>query len=330
MERDFNWALVGTGGIVRQFMAGLREIGAPVSAVVSRTEERAREFATQNGIDKAFGNLDRMLDDREIDIVYIGTPHTTHKELTVQALRAGKAVLCEKPFAVNANEAREMIRVARENGVFLMEAMWTRFLPAIVKVREWLSLGLAGDVKTLQANFGFRANLDPKGRLFNPELAGGALLDVGVYPLSFASMVFGGRKPDATDSRLFIGETGVDEEAAAILSYGGPRTAFASASLRTAMTNDAWIYGTGGKIHVPEFFMASGAVLYPEKGESQAFNQEGSPIGLGFEAREMMNLLAQGLTESPMMPLDESLLVMETMDSIRARGNLRYPGEESR
>jgi len=327
MAKNINWAVVGTGGIVNHFLAGLRATNGQALAVVSRELDRAQSFATSKGIEKAFGDFDRMLEDREIDVVYIGTPHVTHKDLTVRALRAGKAVLCEKPFAINAGEAREMIEAARENGVFLMEAMWTRFRPAMHKVREWLSHGLIGEVKNVQASFGFRAPVEPGHRLFNPGLGGGALLDIGIYPLSFASMVFGGQKPGGISSRLFIGETGVDEETCAIVSYKGPQTACACASIRTTMTNDAWVYGTHGKIHIPSFILAPKATLMPEGKKEALFEQEAVSNGFNEEALEVMNCIRNGQTESPIMPLNESLILMETMDAIRAQWGFRYPSE---
>jgi len=327
MKKTVNWALVGTGGIAKHFLAGLQATKGRAAAVVSRELSRAQSFAKRTGIAKAFGDFDQMLEDPEIDVVYIGTPHTTHKDLTVRALNAKKAVLCEKPFAVNAMEAQEMIRTARENNVFLMEAMWTRFRPAMNKVREWLAHGLIGEVKTVQANFGFRAPVERQHRLFNPELGGGALLDVGVYPLSFASMVFGAAKPRDIKSQLVLGETGVDEEAAIILSYGSSRLASVSAATRTTMINDAWIYGEAGRIHVPEFVRALGAELMRDGKKKTVFQHEALSNGFNYEAVEVMNCIGKGQIESPIMPLDESLVIMETIDVIRAQWGFRYPFE---
>jgi predicted dehydrogenase len=327
MEKSINWALVGTGWITDSFLEGLREAGGNAAAVVSRSAEKAQGYARDKGIAKAFGSYARMLEDPEIEAVYIGTPHTSHMEQTVRALKAGKAVLCEKPFALNAGEAGEMVRTARENGVFLMEAMWTRFLPAVCRVRQWLSQGLIGEARMVQANFGFRADVAPQHRLLNPALGGGALLDVGVYTLSFASMVFSGRKPEAVTSRLVMGETGVDEEAVAVVSYGGSRLAVACAAVRTTLTNDAWIYGSKGKIHVPDFFKADRAELFPDGGEKICFETENQSGGYSYEAGEVMDCIRSGKTESQVMPLDESLVVMETMDRIREQWGFRYPSE---
>jgi len=327
MKKEINWALVGTRGIVNHFLTGLREVNGHAMAVVSRSQDRARHFAKRNGIAKAFGNFDQMLEDPEIDVVYIGTPHITHKDLTIRALRAKKAVLCEKPIAINAQETREMIQAARENNTFLMEAMWTRFRPAMCEVRKWLSKGLIGEVKMVQANFGFRAPIEPHHRLFNLELGGGALLDVGVYPISLISMVFGGQKPHDIKSHLVIGETGVDEEAAALISYSGPRLAYASTAIRTKMVNDAWIYGDSGKIYIPDFVQALGAELLQDSKKKTRFDQEDASNGFNFEAAEVMDCIRKGQIESSVMPLDESLVVMETIDAIRSQCNFWYPSE---
>ena len=324
---DFNWAVTGTGGIIPTFLTGLREAGGTAAAVVSRSESRARDFVAKNGIPAAFGDFDEMLRRPEIHAVYVGSPHQTHCRLTVKALRAGKAVLCEKPFAVNAAQAGEMIAAAREGGVFLMEAMWTRFLPAIRKVRAWLAAGRIGTPGTVHAGFGIRARFDPESRLFKAELGGGSLLDLGVYPLAFASMVFGGEKPAGIVARLFLGETGVDEEAAAVLVYGGGRTAVVSSSLRTAFANEAWIYGSSGRIHVPSFFNATAATLFGDDGLTEEYRQSDAASGFSFEIAEFMRLVRAGRTESPEMPLAETLLVAETMDRIREQGGLRYPFE---
>jgi predicted dehydrogenase len=328
MKNTINWALAGTGKIANKFLIGLGATGGRATAVFSRTQENAQRFAAQNGIEKTYTHYDHMLEDPDIDVVYIGTPHTSHKDLAVRALRAKKAVLCEKPCAINAGELREMLQAARENNVFFMEAMWTRFTPALVKVREWLSQGLIGEASMIEANIGFRAPFDPKDRLFNPELGGGALLDVGIYPLSMISMVFGGKKPDNIISHIYTGQTGVDEKTMAILSYGRSQVAYAAASLTTQLSNDLWIYGTLGMIHIPNFIWARDAELLVNGEDKLLFATENYiSNGYNYEAEEVMRCIRAGKTESEIMPWDESLVLMETMDKIRAQGNFRYPSE---
>ncbi|MCL2044088.1 MAG: Gfo/Idh/MocA family oxidoreductase [Treponema sp.] len=327
MKEKLNWALVGTGGITGRFFEGLCAGGGNAIAVVSRNRERAQGFAADKDIGKAYGNYDQMLEDPAVHVVYIGTPHSTHKDLTVRALRAGKAVLCEKPCAINAEELREMIGAARENNCFFMEAMWTRYLPPLVKVREWLSQGLIGDVKIIQANFGVNAEFNPENRLFDINLGGGALLDLGIYPLSLISMVFEGQKPQDIKSQVFLGETGVDESTSALLSYGGFRIAFATAAIRTQLVNDAWIYGTKGRIHIPDFVWARTANLLLDGENEHHYCPEFISNGYNYEADEVMQCIRAGKTESSIMTWEESLTIMETMDTIRAQGNFRYPCE---
>jgi predicted dehydrogenase len=285
--------------------------------------ENAKNFAAQNSIEKAFDNYDLMLEDPDIDVVYIGTPHTTHKDLAVRALNAKKAVLCEKPCAINAKEFGEMIKAAHKNNVFFMEAMWTRFTPPLQKVREWLSQGRIGEVRVIEANFGFNAPFEPKGRLFNPDLGGGALLDAGIYPLSLISMVFGGKKPEEIKSYGFIGETKVDEHSLTILSYGGPRIAYAASALRTNMSDDAWIYGTQGRIHIPNFIWARNAELFTDNGDKLEYApQDFVSNGYNYEAEEVIKCVREGKKESEIMTWDESMVLMETMDRIRAQWQL--------
>ncbi|AEF83053.1 Gfo/Idh/MocA family protein [Leadbettera azotonutricia] len=328
MKKTINWALAGTGGITNHFFVGLRAAeGACIKAAVSRTKENADKFAAQYGIEKAFDSFDNMLEDPAIDAVYIGTPHTTHRDMVVKALKAKKAVLCEKPTAINAGELKEMIGAARDNKTFFMEAMWTRFTPPLCKVREWLSQGFIGEVKMVQANFGFSTDLNPQGRLFNLELGGGSLLDAGIYPLSLASMVFGGKKPEKISSQAYFGETGVDEEAAVILSYGGPRIAYAASAIRTAMVNDGWIYGTQGRIHLPGFVFSHKAILMLDGRYDYTYEPDFYSNGYNYEAEAVMDCIREGKTESEVMPWAESLVLMETMDEIRRQWNFKYPCE---
>jgi predicted dehydrogenase len=327
MSDRFNWALVGTGGISNRFLIGLKAAGANAAAVVSRSMEKARDFAARHGIEKVFDNYDKMLEDADIDVVYIGTPHTTHKDLAVRALKAKKAVLCEKPSAINAGELQEMLSAARENNCFFMEAVWNRFTPPMCKVREWLSPSLIGEVKMVQANFGFNSPYNPQGRVFNRELGGGSLLDAGIYPLALISMVFGGRKPQDVKSHLNFGETGVDEEAFVILSYGGPHIAFAASSIRTPMINDAWIYGSSGKLHIPSFIWAHSASLIVDNRFAYNYEPEFISNGYNYEVLEVEKCVREGKIESGIMSWDESLVLMETMDKIRAQWDFRYPGE---
>ena len=328
MKETLNWALVGTGGISNRFILGLKAAGGKPLAAVSRTMANANDFAGRHGVEKTYDDYEDMLNDPSIDIVYIGTPHTTHRDLTIRALNAKKAVLCEKPSAINAGELREMLEAAEKNNRFFMEAIWNRFSPPMCKVREWLSPSLIGEIRMVQANFGFASPFNPAGRVYNPELGGGSLLDAGIYPLSFISMVYGGVKPEGIKSQLFLGKTGVDEDAAVTLSYGGPRIAFAASSVRTYLNNDAWIYGTTGKIHVPVFTYAHSARLMIDNRYTYNYEPEFLSNGYGYEVMETEKCIREGLTESAILPWKESLVLMETMDAVRAQWNFRYPFEK--
>ncbi|MDR0562707.1 MAG: Gfo/Idh/MocA family oxidoreductase [Spirochaetaceae bacterium] len=327
-QQVINWALVGTGGIVNAFITGLRAAeDAHARAIVSRSKETAEVFARQYGIDKVYTDYDAMLQDSSIHAVYLGIPHTFHKAYTIRALKAKKAVLCEKPAAVNAGELSEMIETARSAGVFFMEAMWTRFVPPVCKAREWLRYGLIGEARRVEADFCFSAPMNPQSRLFNLHLGGGALLDAGVYPISLASMVFGGKKPEKIVSLLSLGQTGVDEEASALLSYGPSRTASICAALSTAAVNDAWIYGKAGRIHLPDFVFSHSADLTVYGKYTYHYEPEFVSNGYNYEAAAAMNCIREGKTESEIMPWAESLAIAETMDEIRSQWNFRYPGE---
>lgn len=326
MTTCVNWGIIGPGAIAELFVKGLADSPhARVVAVGSSSSERARGFAEQHGIPRAYGSYAELVRDPEVDIVYIATLHPAHRDNALAALTAGKAVLCEKSFTMNAGELRDIIGAARARKLFAMEAMWTRFLPAIVKVREWLGSGVIGDVRQVNVSFGNLAPWNPDSRLFAPALGGGALLDVGVYAVSFVSMV-AGCQPDSIHSRAHIGQTGVDDYFSAMFGYADGRVAHVSAGLRLKSKHEAVILGTRGEIRVPDFWRAKQAELtvYDASTEVYADTQQG---GLVYEAEEAMRCLREGRLESDVMPLDESLRIMETMDAMRAQWGLVYPGE---
>lgn len=326
-DKKMKWGIAGPGWISSQFANDLAFAeGAELAAVGGRNLEKAQAFAREHGIPKAYGSLEELARDPDVDIVYIGTLHPIHKENMLTFLRAGKPVLCEKPFTVNAAEADEAIACARENGVFLMEAMWTRYLPAIKQVRAWLSEGAIGDVRLVKAEFGFDAGWQPEGRLLNPALGGGALLDAGIYPVSFASMVFGAQ-PKNISSTVKIGETGVDEQFSLLFEYEDGRTASLHSAVRLGMTNEAVIYGTKGYIRVPDFLWTRSATLQVAGEEPVVFNDDRSSKGYQFEANEAMACLREGRKESAGMTLEETAQLMRTLDRIRAEWGLKYPFE---
>ena len=327
MEDTVNWALVGTGNIVRKFIIGLRHAeGAVVRTVVSRTQEKAEAFAEEYGIPDFISSYDSVINNPDIDIVYIGTPHTSHMEYAMRALEKGKAVLCEKPMTVSRKDAEKVIECAKAHNTFFMEAVWTRFLPAMVKVREWLSDGLIGDVKLVEADFGFRAPFIPEWRLFNRELGGGSLLDVGIYPVTVSQMVYG-RKPERITSSMFLGKTGVDEMTNMILDYGNGSSAVLNSCVNSNLDTVCRIYGTKGKIVIPDFVYARSAELTVYNEFTQVSSPDFISNGYNYEAEEVMKCVKQGLIESPVMPHSDSLCVLDIMDSVRHSGGLYYSGE---
>jgi predicted dehydrogenase len=326
--RKFRWGILGTGAIARQFIEGLRSLPeAEVLAVGSRSEASASEFADERGIPRLYASYDGLAADPDVDVVYVATPHPFHSGNAELCLEAGKAVLCEKPFTVNALEAERVVELARDRGLFLMEGMWTRFFPLMEKVRRLVSEGAIGEVRMLNVDFGFRTELDPASRLFDPALGGGALLDVGVYCVSLASMILG--KPSGSVGLSHLGETGVDEQASMVLKHEEGRLASLSIGIRTATPQEATIMGTEGylRVHSPWWRPTSMTVSRPgEEGETVEAPVSGN--GFNYEAAEVMRCIEAGKTESDIMPLDETLSVMRTMDGIRAAWGLRYPSEE--
>lgn len=328
LDAKLKWGIISTGGIAETFVKDLAfSKRGTAYAVGSRSLESAKAFAGRLNIPHAYATYEELVNDPKVDAVYIGTPHPFHKENALLALRAGKAVLCEKPFTLNAGELEEVVAAARESGRFLMEAMWTRFIPAIVQTRQWIAEGMIGDPRLVKADLGFRAGWDPEGRLLNRSLGGGALLDVGIYTVSFASMIFG-PEPEEVFSTVKIGETGVDEHYSVLLSYGDGRTASLNGGIRLNMENAAAIYGTEGRIELPASFNDTrSAVLYRNGEEPVTFTDDRKAAGYAFEADEVARCLEEGLTESPVMTLDESLGIMRLLDRIRKPWGLVYPGE---
>lgn len=321
------WGILGTGSIAQQFAEALTFLpDAQLVAIGSRNITTATAFAEKYEIPNAYSSYEELSTAPNVDVVYIATPHTVHKNNILLCLEAGKAVLCEKPFTVNADEAKEVISLARKNKSFLMEAMWTRYFPLILKVREIIDNSEIGELKLLTADFGFQAPYDPQGRLFNLELGGGALLDVGIYTISLAFMIFG--KPSFVNGIAHIGKTKVDEQSAVILGYERGQLAILGCSLLVDSTNEANIIGTTGKIRIHSpFWQPSVMTLTTEQKKEEVLNIPFSGNGFNYEACEVMNCLRMGKIESDVMPLDETLEIMKTIDQIRLQWGLKYPND---
>jgi len=322
--RKIKWGIMGPGGISRKFASDLVQSDqAELVAVGSRTPGRAEAFATEFQIPRCYDSYEQFAADEEVEMVYVGTLHPAHKECVLLCLKAGKAVLCEKPFTMNAQETAELIQTARENNTFLMEAMWTRYLPPIVQARKWIAEGRIGTVNMLTANFGFDVGWAPESRLLDKRLGGGALLDAGIYPVSFASMIFG-QQPTRIMSSAHIGETGVDERFSALFEYEGGQTAQLNAAVRLKMASDAYIYGTEGYIHVPNFVFGQSAILHRKDSDPVEIRDDRMYKGYIFEAEEAMHCFREGMIESKIMPLDETHSIMQTLDTLRAQWGLEY------
>jgi len=325
-DSTVRWGILGPGNISKKFATGLDSVpDAKIMAVGSRNIERANEFAESFNIPTAYDSYEALVADPNVDVIYIGTPHSFHKEHTILCLNAGKHVLCEKPFAINTAEASEMVSTAREKGLFLMEAMWTRYLPTLVKTRALIADGVIGDVRMVQVDFGFRAGVNPEGRLFDPALGGGALLDVGIYPLSLAHMILG--TPARLTSLAHLGDTGVDEQTAFILGYDQGQMAVLSTAIRTNTPHEAFIIGTSGwiKIHGP--WWVSDTLTLKKDGQEDIISCPMVGNGYNYEAAEVGNCIRSGRLESEIMSLDETLAILGLMDEIRAQIGLRYPME---
>lgn len=323
------WGIIGTGAIAKKFAEGLKVIeNAELTAVCSRSIGAADNFANEFDIHHRHIGLESFCTDKCVDAVYVATPHPFHCEGTLACLDAGKAVLCEKPFAMNSKEVKQMVDKARKKKLFLMEAMWTYFFPAMSKVRKLIAAGAIGDIKLVQSNFSFAGNHDLKGRLLNPELGGGALLDVGVYNIALAYMVFG-KEPIEISSQAQIGNTGVDELSSIIMKYDDGAIASSTCGINVSVDHDAVIYGTDGYIKIPHLFWQPKQIIFKTRDSDEteiSFNHKGN--GYNYEAKEVAKCLKFAETESKIIPLDTSISIMKTMDKIREQWGLKYPMEK--
>jgi predicted dehydrogenase len=312
------WGLIGTGLIADWFAADMAVTDSgKVVAVGSRAQESADRFADKFGIPNRHASYEALVSDPEVDVVYVATPHPMHYANALLALDAAKPVLVEKSFTMNADEARQLVESARSKGLFLMEAMWTRFLPHIAEVNSLLAGGVLGDLVTVTADHGQWFTKDPAFRLFAPELGGGALLDLGIYPVSFASMVLG--KPDRIVACITPAFTGVDGQTSMIFRYPSGAQALLNCTSSARTPTAAVISGTEARIEIDGVFYApSSFSLITRDGTTTRFDPPYEGKGLHYEADEVARCLRAGLLESPLMPLDETIEIMETMDAVLA------------
>lgn len=333
-SKVWRWGIMAPGTIARGFAAALRGLKrARFQAVASRSLVRAEAFAAEFGAEKAYGSYEEILADPTVDVVYISTQNPHHAELIRMALEAYKHVLCEKPFTLNHTMAAELAELAQSRELFLMEAMWTRFHPVTRTVVEWIEEGKIGEVVHLIADFGFHGSVDLSSRVIDLSSGGGALLDVGVYCVSYASMLFG-KQPRAVTSLTDQMPSGVDLTNSLVFDYGEGRQARLSSSVIHRLPNAAVIVGRRGIIEVPNFGHPHGATLrlfgqnqFDLSKVTEQIEHEDLVNGFEYEILEVMNCLDQGLTESPLLPMRETVAILETMDKLRADWGLRYPGE---
>lgn len=329
MSGIVRWGVLATGGIAASFTAELRAMpDAEVVAVASRTEASAKAFADRFGIARAYGDWASLAADEDVDVVYVATPHSAHRAAAGLCLEAGKAVLCEKAFTLNTREAEELVSLSRERELFLMEAMWMYCNPLVRRLAALVGDGAIGEVRTVQADFGLAGPFAPDHRLRDPALGGGALLDLGVYPVSFAQLLLG--EPDRIQADALLSPEGVDLNTGILLGWSqSGATALLSCSVTAGTPVTASVTGTAGRIDLPQgFFFPDRFVLHREGGhEPEEFTAEGRRDSLRHEAAEVMRCLRAGETESPLVPLDGSLAMMRTLDAVRDRIGVRYPSE---
>ncbi len=310
------WGIMGTGGIAGAFAQDLRLTGSGVVAAVgSRTAGSAERFADERSIPTRHSSYEALANDPDVDVVYVATPHPMHHANARLALEAGKPVLVEKPFTMDAGEARDLVELARARNLFLMEAMWTRFLPHVRHIRDLLPS--LGRIVTVAADHGQWFAEDPAFRLFAPELGGGARLDLGIYPVSFASMVLG--SPDRVAAMATAAFTGVDAQLSMLFGYPSGAQAVLTCTLSAVSPTTASITGTDARIEIDGPFYAPASFTFiPREGERSRFEYVDEGRGLRHQADEVALRLAAGETESPHMPLDETVSIMTTMDQVLA------------
>ncbi|MEV4635969.1 Gfo/Idh/MocA family oxidoreductase [Actinoplanes sp. NPDC049548] len=317
------WGILGTGGIAATFASDLQLVpGAELAAVGSRTPEAATAFGERHGAARSHGTWAELAADPGVDVIYVATPHAQHHAATMACLAGGKAVLCEKPLTLDRATSAELFQEARERGLFLMEAMWMRCNPAVRKLQEVIRDGVIGDVVSVHADLGLQGPFEPTHRLRNPALGGGALLDLGVYPIHLAHLILGA--PAAVRSWAHLTPEGVDETTGLLFGYDSGAVAALTCSISGASRNAATITGTRGRIDLPEGFYVPHSFVLHSDGKSETFDFPVEGQGYQFEAIEVQRCLAEGLTESPLVPQATTLEIMELLDGIRAEIGVAY------
>ncbi len=325
-DRPVRWGILATGKIAGAFATNLALVpDAELAAVASRRLESAQAFAAEHGAARAYGSYEQLVADPDVDVVYVATPHALHKTNVLMAFGAGKPVLCEKALTLNARDAAELVAVAREKQLFFMEAMWMRCNPVIRRLQQLASSGTLGRIQQVRADLGFFVERPATDRLLAPELGGGALLDMGIYPLTFAWLFLG--EPEQVQAAATMAPSGIDLNIAISLGYDSG----AVASLSSTMT--AWSPRTGsiatdrGRIDLPEAFHQPTSATWTAAGETEEIREDVLGTGLAHEAQEVIRCLRNGETESPLVPLDDTVELMRLTDTIRERIGLVYDAD---
>jgi predicted dehydrogenase len=322
------WGILSTGKIARAFANALKDTpGAVLAAVASRDLATAQAFGSEFGAGAAYGSYQQLADAPDVDLIYIGTPHPMHFENALMALHAGKGVLCEKPFTMNLREAEQVVALARSKKLFLMEAMWTRFLPALAEVRRIIASGEIGAVHQVVADFGFTASFGPEHRVFNPDLGGGALLDLGIYPLSVAAALLG--PVESVRAQAEMGATGVDVQTGFTLRHQGGGISVCACSLQARTPCELTVSGERGNVRMNTMFhRAQSITVTLDDGSVRTIDTPYLGNGYVHEAIEAQRCFAAGLFESPGMTHDETLALMGVMDEVRRQIGLAYTADE--
>jgi predicted dehydrogenase len=317
------WGILGTGRIARTFTEDLLRLpGHEVAAVGSRAPHTAEAFAAEFGVPRAYGTYAELAADDGIDVVYVATPHPGHDAAARACLAAGRAVLVEKPLTPSAADTEQLVAFAKERGIFMLEGMWTRFNPLIIKLRQLVADGAIGDITAVYADFCWAPPYDAASRFWSPDLAGGALLDLGIYPVSFTWMLLG--EPDAVQARATLAPTGVDANTGILFGYDSGAVALLHCGLTAESPQAATVIGTRGRIELPVTFFRPATMFLRRPGaEPETFSIDLNGNGFTFEAEEVARCLREGLVESPHMPLDETIAIIRTLDTIAAQ--LRSP-----
>jgi predicted dehydrogenase len=321
------WGILGTGWIAGEMTRDLIAAGLTVTAVGSRTQQSADEFAQRFGIPTAHSTYEDLVADPEVDVVYVSTPHPLHYANAKLVLAAGKHALVEKPFTMDAAQAREVVELAAERGLVVLEAMWTRWLPHMIRIREIIAAGTLGEVRTVIADHNQDLPDDPAHRIRNPDLGGGALLDLGIYPVSFAWDIFG--KPSSIHAIAAMTPENVDRQTAILFGFASGQQAVLHCALDTLGPNTAAVIGTKGRIEIDSvWYTATAFTVYDENGEViERFDAPVVSRGMQFEAIALERIVASGLIEGRELPPSETVQIMETLDEIRRQIGLRYPGD---